>query len=84
MEDLKPGVSVTTKDGDLLTAGQRVVTKDGLQGAVASITAEGEGGQKNNEVVRVMLDEPVQNTDSEKADEASRWVFYAADDLRLL
>lgn len=84
MEDLKPGVSVTTKDGDLLTPGQRVVDQEGRQGAIGAIAAEGEGGDKKGDVVRVMLDEPTQNTEDDEADEASRWVYYAADDLRLL
>lgn len=79
MKDLKPGQSVETDDGDLLTAGQRVVTKDGMQGAVASIHPEGEGGDASGEVVRVQLDEPVGT-----GDDATRWVYFAPDDLRLL
>lgn len=82
MEDFKAGLSVKTKGGDLLTVGQRVVTDDGMQGAVALIgnsDEDGQHGDGKDELVKVQLDEAVGEGDDE-----TRWGWFNPDNLRLL
>lgn len=82
MKDFKPGVSVETKGGDLLTVGQRVVTDDGMQGAVALIgnsDEDGAHGEGKNELIKVELDEAVGT-----GEDATRWGWFNPDNLRLL
>jgi hypothetical protein len=81
-DNFKPGLSVETKGGDLLTVGQRVVTDDGMQGAVALIgnkDEDGKHGDGKDEVVKVELDEAV-GTGEDK----TRWGWFSPDSLRLL